>query len=273
MSHVCRIWLVCFLAAGGIAACKNDRVAQMDVPRAVGEGPKDRDAGSDEEADASSRDSDSVDEDAPRPRSRPQPTPRAGDDDNDSDEAEPDEPPDEPRGEAGSGGDDDGAGGDDERPDPDAPPVAGTADAAGCNSFTPAEDGMCGSFFCGVSEASLAAEVSSSAVCSNTEFFCSGNLVTVAGDCARRVKSGMPLASNESLRPAIRDCVYADAAIQENVSEDCLECYLVSFDCGGQVDTCLIECLNGNSAECDQCMRDNGCLDPVFTCSGLPSPF
>jgi len=289
MSHVGRVWLVCVLAGWGLAACKDD-VHQLDdahdvPPTQVGAiNPKGEDDAGVEDAGA---DEDEGDQDASRPRQRPtrEPTdsetdpdrkPAAGGkdddtkdgDDNGRDDNGRDDNGDDDNGDDDNGDDDNGD--DDKEPAADLPPVAGTAGPAGCYSYTTPSNGMCGSHYCGVTEAQLRAEIPANSVCGDPEFACTGNLVRVSGACARRVKGNMPFASNESLRPAIVSCVNEDREIAERVSAGCMSCFLDALDCVSQA--CLVECLNGDSPQCDRCGQNAGCFDPVFSCGDLPNP-
>jgi hypothetical protein len=150
--------------------------------------------------------------------------------------------------------------------------VAGSALAAGCSSYQLPANGMCGGYYCGVTEETLARESNPAAKCLGTAAFkCEGRIVLVVGTCARRFKSSMPFATNAELRPMIRDCVFEDAEIAQMVQADCLSCFIDAAQCAG--DNCLIECLSGDSASCDSCRIQNNCEQPVFPCSGLPNPF
>jgi hypothetical protein len=169
------------------------------------------------------------------------------------------------------------AGADDSDPDPDpdqepAPElVLGTAIEAGCSSSQAPAGGMCGGYYCGVDEATVTAAIDPDAKCGgDPAMACSGSLTTAVAVCAREVKSAMPFASNDALRPMIQTCVYEDDEF-EAVPDDCLGCFLDVAACAS--DHCLFQCLAGDSEECDQCQLDNGCTLPVFTCGGLPSPF
>jgi hypothetical protein len=150
--------------------------------------------------------------------------------------------------------------------------VAGSALRAGCSSYQPPANGMCGGRYCGVTEEMIARESTPNAKCSSTAAFkCEGRIVLVVGACARRIKSAMPFASNDELRPMIRDCVFEDAEIKQMLNDECLSCFIDAAQCAG--DNCLIECLAGDSASCDTCRLDNNCEQPVFPCTGLPNPF
>jgi hypothetical protein len=162
--------------------------------------------------------------------------------------------------------------------DPQPELVAGTATAAGCASFASPENGSCGSYYCGVDLGTLELALDPSSLCGENTgnaggaaFVCEGRPVSVVGACARREKSANILASNDELRPLIRDCVYEDAEMAANVTEQCLDCFIDVAQCAG--DNCLLECLAGDSAGCDRCRRENGCERPLFSCSGLPDPF
>lgn len=150
-------------------------------------------------------------------------------------------------------------------------PVAGTAESAGCHSYTPAGNGMCGGFLCGVTHEQLAAEIKADAACSDSQYACTGNLDDVSTACARSVQATNFGASESVLRTAIRNCIFEDAQAKAHASAQCVDCFIDALVCSSG--PCLIACLNGNTPQCDQCARNAGCLDPVFACSGQPSPF
>jgi hypothetical protein len=290
MIRIGRVWLVCVLAGWGVAAC-DDGVHQYDdipTPQGGAISPADEedagvaDAGDDEFADddrptrrpaSSSRSSDGDDNGDDDNGDDDNGDDDNGDDDNGDDDNGDDDNGDDDNGDDDddNGDDDDDNGDDDTETDPDLPPVAGTAEPAGCYSYTTPSDGMCGSHYCGVTEAQLRAEIPEDSVCGDPEFACTGNLVTVAGACARRIKGNMPFASNEALRPSIVSCVNEDPEIAQRVSSGCLDCFLDALDCISQA--CLTDCLNGDSPQCDRCGRNAGCFDPVYSCGGLPDPY
>jgi hypothetical protein len=161
-----------------------------------------------------------------------------------------------------------------------APPVSpvsikGTAATAGCYTYTAASGDKCAGIYCGVTEAQLAAAIVTPRVgrCPNTTaaMVCKGLVVKQVGLCARRERTNDPVASNEILRPRIQACVYENKEIDPAVTTpDCLGCSLDSAQCSG--DNCLIECLTGDSPQCDMCRQRAGCNDPVPGCTGLPDP-
>lgn len=156
-------------------------------------------------------------------------------------------------------------------PEPSSDRIAGTADAAGCSSYQPAGDGMCAGYYCGVSEQTLASALSPDAHCTaDAAYVCEGSLVEVVGACTRTAKGTMPLAPDAELAEAIATCANEDARVQQ-VPRDCLGCFIDVALCAAS--NCLVPCLSGNNAECDTCQRDNNCPQPVFACTGLPSPF
>jgi len=147
-------------------------------------------------------------------------------------------------------------------------PLAGTGDS--CQSYTEATDGMCAGWFCGVSEAELMAAVDPSAKCGgNVPLLCAGDVPIAVGVCARRLKAENFNATNDELRPLVRDCVYEDAKIKEAVPEDCLNCTIDAAACAA--DNCLVQCLAGDSPMCDTCRRGAGCDQSVFSCGGIPA--
>lgn len=153
--------------------------------------------------------------------------------------------------------------------------VAGTAE--GCNSFTERAATTCGSYYCNVDEATLTAALEPSGVCGTDQgnaggaFVCGARPVTVVGACAREVKSANVFASNEELRPLIRDCAFEDPEMAASVTEPCLDCFIDVAACAS--DNCLFACLAGDSQGCDDCRARNNCERPLFSCSGLPDPF
>lgn len=166
-------------------------------------------------------------------------------------------------GEAGSGA----AGALSTAPDPTL--VMGTG--VNCSSYGAPANGKCGGYFCGVDLATLQKAVDPMAKCgSDIDLLCRNAVITAVGNCARQVKSQMPFASNDELRPMIESCVFQDAEIKANTTPECLACTITAAQCAG--DMCLAECLAGDSAQCDTCRKMNNCDQPVFACGGLPSP-
>jgi hypothetical protein len=152
---------------------------------------------------------------------------------------------------------------------PDPSLVTGTG--ASCSSYGAPMNGKCGGYFCGVDQATLEKAVDPAAKCGGAvDLLCSNATITAVGNCARQVKSQMPLASNDVLRPMVQDCVYQDAMLKMKVTPDCLACTITAAECAG--DKCLAQCLAGDSAGCDSCRKTNNCDQPVFACGGLPSP-
>lgn len=144
--------------------------------------------------------------------------------------------------------------------------------AADCQSSTEITGDKCQGWYCGVTEAELAAEVNPKAKCgADVALLCKGTVTSKVGECAREKKLAMPAASNDTLRPMVRDCAYADAEIKEKVPEDCLNCIIDVAACAA--DKCLGACIGGDSQGCDNCRLANDCDQTVFSCGGLPSPF
>jgi hypothetical protein len=140
-----------------------------------------------------------------------------------------------------------------------------------CNSYQKPEGDQCAGWYCEVTEAQLVSMVDADAKCGgDVPLLCRGTVVEKVGECARRIKSAMPLAESETLRQPVRDCVYETQEIKDKVPQDCLDCTIDAAVCAG--DKCIGECLAGNSAGCDKCRLENGCDQMVFSCGGLPSP-
>jgi hypothetical protein len=153
---------------------------------------------------------------------------------------------------------------------PDPSLVTGTGTM--CSSYGMAMDGKCAGYFCGVDLETLTKAVDPMAKCGNdVDLLCRNSVITAVGTCARQVKSQMPAATNEVLRPMVEACVFQDAEIKANVSSDCLLCTIMGAECAAA--NCLGECLAGDSALCDSCRKTNNCELPVFECGGIPAPF
>jgi hypothetical protein len=170
-------------------------------------------------------------------------------------------------GKSGGGGSSSGTGGSSSGPGSDV--LLGTGD--NCSSYKPAEGDKCAGWFCGVSEAELTAAVDPKAICGgNVPLLCKGSVVEKVGVCARRLKAENFTATNDVLRPLVRDCVYEDADIKAAVPENCLDCTINAAACAA--DNCLAQCIGGDSATCDTCRRTAKCDQSVFDCGGLPPP-
>jgi len=175
----------------------------------------------------------------------------------------------------GTGSSDDagpGPGPEDPPPPPPVVDIAGSASRNHCLSTSPAENGMCSSHFCGVTEEQLAAAISADSVCGDAATTCEegGRLAKKVTDCSIEVKATNLGKSNEQLRPVVQACVYKDAEFKARVNEECLGCFLDVAECAG--DKCLVQCLTGSPAVCDKCRIDQGCEKPLFKCAGLPDP-
>jgi hypothetical protein len=173
-------------------------------------------------------------------------------------------------GKGGAGGKG-GSGGADEDAGPPSEALKGTG--ADCHSYTEMMGDKCQGWYCGVTEAELAAAVNPKARCGgDVGLLCKGTVTTRVGECAREKKLANLDKSNEELRPLVRDCAYEDEQIREKVPEDCLDCIIDVADCAGAVDNCLASCLSGDSPGCDACRLSKNCDPQVFVCGQLPSP-
>ena len=148
----------------------------------------------------------------------------------------------------------------------------------GCSSYGAEADGLCGGYYCNVTEDEIMAAFTPGLgpcgmnpdIEGTVRRACSGSLTARVGRCAREVKSANVLDSDAQLRVKIQACIYEDAEFTE-VPAECLSCFLDAAQCAS--DHCLIQCLAGDSAACDTCRLENGCNQPVPTCAGLPNPF
>jgi hypothetical protein len=151
----------------------------------------------------------------------------------------------------------------------DASLVTGTGGS--CQSYSEPEGGKCGGWYCGVDQATLTKAVDPSAICGgNVELLCSNAVPTAVASCARTAKTANITATNDELRPMIRDCVFQDMAIQQGSTPECVDCLIDAAACAS--DNCLTQCLTGDSPGCDSCRKENNCDQMVFSCGGLPAP-
>jgi len=175
-------------------------------------------------------------------------------------------------GKGGAGGKGGSGGGGTSDEDAGTPSDALKGTGAECHSYTEIEGDKCQGWYCGVTEAELAAVVNPKARCGgDVGLLCKGTVTTKVGECAREKKFENLSASNDELRPLVRDCAYEDEVIKENVPEDCLNCIIDVAACAA--DNCIQQCLSGDSEGCDSCRIMNNCDPQVFSCGQLPSPF
>ncbi|MFT3923413.1 MAG: hypothetical protein QM778_12835 [Myxococcales bacterium] len=146
-------------------------------------------------------------------------------------------------------------------------PVPGTAPANQCQEGVDHRaSGMCYGFFCGTNSNSIKAGLTPGAVCgSDPEVWiaCDGEATRTVATCARE-NATMP-DFNASTKACARRNTKLDV-----VDDACLDCYIASALCAR--DKCLVECLSGDSVECDTCREDQGCTPGYYTCGGLPDP-
>ena len=150
-------------------------------------------------------------------------------------------------------------------------PLSGSTAAAQCTylSRSAPDSGMCNGYYCGVTEAQIAAAMPSDSVCGNPADTCQGTLVDQVTACTRDIviaNLGTPAAQ---LRSQIEACVYRNAQTKERVAPACLGCFLDSAGC--VVDNCLMDCVVDGAA-CDSCRLRSNCIQPVFGCAKVPSP-
>jgi hypothetical protein len=152
--------------------------------------------------------------------------------------------------------------------------IAGTG--KNCLTYQAKSGDKCAGVYCGISQDLLAQALTETQNFPNdcgsvpADLLCSGVTVTQVGMCARSVKSANITKSNAELRPLIQECVYKNAEIKAKMPPACLGCYLTSAECSGE--KCLLQCLSGDSPNCDKCRLDNGCSRPVAKCTGFPDP-
>ena len=149
--------------------------------------------------------------------------------------------------------------------------LSGSTAAAQCTylSRSAPDSGMCNGYFCGVTEAQVAAAMPADSLCGNPADTCQGTLVDRVAACTRNIviaNLGTPAAQ---LRPQIEACVYSDEQIKATVASACLGCFLDSAGC--VVDNCLMDCVVDGPA-CDSCRLRSNCIQPVFGCAKVPNP-
>jgi hypothetical protein len=161
-------------------------------------------------------------------------------------------------------------------PGPTAPPVTmmsvvpGSAIKGQCSSY--GTGASCNGYYCGVTMANLVAEMPADTLCGSgaASIACDNALFLAVSRCSRSTKSANVLATNEELRPLIKQCLLRDTAYQ-TTPDACLSCYLEQTECSN--DKCLVDCLNGDSKGCDACRVKNGCHTKATLCAKLPNPF
>ncbi len=144
--------------------------------------------------------------------------------------------------------------------------VAGSAIEAGCAGNSQPSGEQCGGYYCGTTLDAIAAETPAGSPCGgdlHAGLLCQGTISRVVSACARSSAfASDPVA-------ATRTCGKNDAELA-GINDQCLECFVQSAACARE--HCLVTCLPGDSANCDQCRIDNGCTPNVFSCGNIPSP-
>lgn len=148
-------------------------------------------------------------------------------------------------------------------------PLSGSAAKAGCSYFSRSDGGTCNGYYCGVTEAEIAAAMPADSVCGNPASTCSGSLVDRLSTCTRDIVIANLGTPGAQLRSQIEECVFSDAETKATVKPACLGCFLDSAVC--VVDKCLFEC-STEGAGCDTCRKQNNCVQPTFGCAQIPNP-
>ena len=150
-------------------------------------------------------------------------------------------------------------------------PLSGSTAAAQCTylSRSAPDSGMCNGYYCGVSEAQIAAAMPADSLCGNPADTCQGTLVDRVSACTRDIVIANLGTPSAQLRSQIEACVYSDAPTKEKVAPACLGCFLDSAGC--VVDNCLMDCVVDGPA-CDSCRLRSNCIQPVFGCAKVPNP-
>lgn len=148
--------------------------------------------------------------------------------------------------------------------------IRGSATKAMCSSVGAPSGGQCGSYYCGVKQADIAASLAADSLCPDVAAICEGRLVGALTNCTRSTVIANLGTAVDTLTPKIETCVYQDAEFKQKVSSACLGCFMKAATCA--VNKCLTQCLSDGPA-CDSCRQKNNCDQPVFDCAKLPNPF
>ena len=71
-------------------------------------------------------------------------------------------------------------------------------------------------------------------------------------------------------------CIRSDAAVSaRNISQTCTDCFVNQETCCKNNADCLAACvlLFDTHEKCDAAKQKASCITPVFTCTGMLSPF
>jgi hypothetical protein len=148
--------------------------------------------------------------------------------------------------------------------------VAGTGTS--CVSTAAATSATCGGYYCGVSRSTFAAAVDPSSVCgTDLPLVCNGTLSGVASSCTNTH------ALDADPETAIRKCVKETPSVQSSRATDaCIACFVGVESCCTRNSNCLSTCLSvgvlTTQAQCDGEKQRAGCVNPLWSCSGLPNP-
>jgi hypothetical protein len=147
--------------------------------------------------------------------------------------------------------------------------ITGSAAANSCSYFTKPGGDKCNGYYCGVTEAQIAAEISPDSVCGNPADTCTGGLTDKLATCTRDVVIANLGTPGAQLKSKIEECMFADPVTKANVKPACLGCFVDSAIC--IVDNCLMEC-SSDGPGCDTCRKEKNCVQGTFACAGIPSP-
>jgi hypothetical protein len=158
--------------------------------------------------------------------------------------------------------------------------VKGTAGM--CLSTQAAAGGKCGSYYCNIAQATLMPEIDPSKPCGHDsagatgmdvyDYACEASLATVVTMCATKH------ALDADAPAATKKCVKETPSVSsKKVGDTCIDCFVSAADCCKANATCLSTCLSvgvlTTQKQCDDEQKKAKCLDPLWSCAGLPSPF
>ncbi len=151
--------------------------------------------------------------------------------------------------------------------------VKGTGGA--CLSTGAQMGDKCGSYYCGVSQATLTPELNPGKPCGdNPGYACKAELTAIVTEAAK-MYSGDAVLDPEGFKSKVKAFVKMNPGVMaNNVRDTCIDCFVgAAICCAGDLLACGLICTTGTQAECDAAQKAKGCITQVFECGGLPDPF
>jgi hypothetical protein len=146
-----------------------------------------------------------------------------------------------------------------------------------------ATNGKCGSYYCGVTQEQLTPAINPAGACGdNPTYACKAELTAIVTKCASdnllaHVIDLLATPPNTTAFQAdVTKCVSDNPNVKSNnVKSTCIGCFVEAAMCCARDSACSGVCagMDTGSTECDTAQKTAGCINPVFTCGGLPNPF